>query len=78
MNAQTVTVSDLLARYANVVQGHQFTRSEFLTWAAHHGLSRRTCPQVVQQAFDDLVAAGFLELVETTPGALIPAYRRAA
>lgn len=71
-------VVERLDRYSRSVNGHQFTRSEFLTWAAHHGLSRRTCPQVVQQAFDDLVAAGFLELVETTPGALIPAYRRAA
>lgn len=71
-------VVERLDRYSRSVNGHQFTRGDFLEWGAHRGLSRDTPIEMVQAAIDEGIEKGWLSLVQTAPGALKPAYRRAA
>jgi EAL domain-containing protein (putative c-di-GMP-specific phosphodiesterase class I) len=63
---------DLLRRYLQL-QERQFTRTQFLAWAAHHGLSRRIDSTLIDAAFTELRNAG--EVVVNLQGLAIT-YRR--
>lgn len=71
-------ILDLLKRYT-VARGGNFRRLDFVTWAAHHGLSRRTPCDLIDDAFHEAQAERVLELVEGSPHPLWrPCQQRAA
>jgi hypothetical protein len=61
-------VLELLRRYAQARSG-RFTRKDFTTWGAHHGLSRRTASQTIDNAFSEAIALRVIEQVQTLPEA---------
>lgn len=61
-------VLDLLQRYARARAG-RFTRKDFTTWGAHHGLSRRTASQTIDNAFAEAITRRLIEQVQTLPEA---------
>jgi hypothetical protein len=68
MPAGIPEVLALLQRYASA-RGGKFSRQDFTTWAAHHGLSRRTASQTIDNAFSEAIARRVIEQVQTLPEA---------
>lgn len=69
-------VLDLLNRYADAREGGSFRRPDFVTWGAHHGLSRRTPSDIVDAAFLGAQAEGVIERVPGAEAEVHPLYRR--
>jgi hypothetical protein len=61
-------VADLLQRYAHARSG-RFTRQDFTAWGAHHGLSRRTASQTIDNAISEAITRRVIEQVQTLPEA---------
>lgn len=59
-------IRDLLHRYAHSRAGN-FRREDFVTWGAHHGMSRRTPSAFIDDAFHEAQAERWLEQIEGTP-----------
>lgn len=70
-------VLDLLKRYADAREGGSFRRPDFVTWAAQHGMSRRTPSEILDAAFVGAQAGGVIERVPGAEAAAHPLYRRA-
>lgn len=74
MNSEQILA--LLTRYATARQG-QFRRQDFVTWATHHGLSRRSPVQIVDGAILVAEAAGQIERVPGAEAEVHPLFRAA-
>lgn len=68
MPASIPEVATLLQRYASARPG-RFSRKDFTTWAAHHGLSRRTASQTIDNAIAEAITQRVIEQVQTLPEA---------
>lgn len=71
-------VLDLLRRYAEAREGGSFRRPDFVAWAAHHGMSRRTPSEIVDAAFIGAQSEDLIERVPDPQADLHPLYRRKA
>lgn len=72
----TQEVLDLLQRYADAREGGSFRRPDFVAWAAHHGMSRRTPSEIVDAAFASGQAVGVIERVPGVVAEQHPLFRR--
>lgn len=70
-------VLDLLKRYAEAREGGTSRRADFVTWAAHHGLSRRAPVEIIDGAFIDAQGWGLIERVPGAEAEIHPLYRQA-
>lgn len=76
-----MTVSEILAllvRYALARGGHNFNRQDFLRYGAHHGLSRRTPCELIDDAFHEAQAERVIEKVPGFEAEVHPLWRARA
>jgi hypothetical protein len=75
-----MTVQEILAllkQYA-ALRASAFSRKDFLHWGAHHGLSRRTPSDFIDDAFHEAQAERAIEMIPSTPHPLWRQRQRAA
>jgi len=70
------SASDLLTRYVELHPG-AFRRADFLTWGAHHGLSRRTPSELIDAAFAMALGTGQIQSVDTPEARIHPLFQLA-
>ena len=68
------SASDLLARYVELHPG-AFRRADFLTWAAHHGLSKRAPSEIVDAAFAMALGTGQIQAVDSPEARIHPLFQ---